>query len=171
MLKRLLPVAGAFFVLTDQPAFAQDTATHNRNTKLVKGASVAIEGCVAAGEKKDTYVICSVKEVPGVPVDTGNRRFYWIDTPKDLRGHVGHLVQISGRISDLERSEMEIDLGAGANGGAVAKIEGPGMANVKVPPAVVGVGTAGQTKNEVDIPITLVKIKVDKVTMLKAGCS
>jgi hypothetical protein len=170
MLKRFLP-AVAFVALAAQPVFAQDTATHNANTRLVKGASIAIEGCVAAGEKKDTYVMGTVKEVPGVPVETGNRRFYWIDNPKALRGHVGHQVQIAGRISDLERSEMEIDLGAGPNGGAVAKIEGPGMANVKVPPASVGVGTAGQTKKEVDIPITLVKIKVDKVTMLKAGCS
>ncbi|MDQ3069193.1 MAG: hypothetical protein M3R55_05630 [Acidobacteriota bacterium] len=161
---------GAACLLSTVPVMAQSTAAHNHQTQLSKGASIAIEGCVEAGLKKDTYLIGSVKEVPGAPVETGRWRIYWLDSTKHLKGHVGHMVQISGRIKDLERSEMEVELGAGEDGGAVAKIEGPGMAEVRVPAASVGTSTAGQTKKEVDIPITLVKIHVDKVTMIKAGC-
>ena len=167
MLIRRISLGAAALLLSSVPAFAQDTATHNHQTELAKGSAIAIEGCVAAGEKADTFVIGAVKEIPGAPVQTGQRRFYWLDSTKHLRGHVGHYVQISGRIKDLERSEMEIELGAGENGGAVATIEGPGQADVKVAPSIVGVGTAGLTQKEIDIPITLVKIGVDSVKVLK----
>ena len=45
---------------------AQDQhAAHKAETKLMKGASVAIEGCVTAGQKRDSFVLASVKEIPG----------------------------------------------------------------------------------------------------------
>ncbi len=165
---RKISLAAAALLLSFAPAAAQDTAAHNRNTALAKGAAISIEGCVAAGQKADTFVLGTVKEIPGSVVQTGQRRIYWLDSTKHLRGHVGHHVQINGRVTDLERSEMEVELGAGKNGGAVAKIEGPGQAEVQVAPAAVGVGTAGQTKKEVDIPILLVKINVDSVKALRA---
>lgn len=166
MMKKYFAAAGAICLLTAMPAAAQETAAHNRATELTKGDAVVIEGCVAAGEKDGTYVLGTVREVPGIDVQTGRKRIYWLDTTKHIKGHVGRQVRIAGRVTDLERSEIEVDLGAGANGGAIAKIEGPGMSDVKVPAGVVAVGTSGA-----DVPITLVKIKVDKVTRLKTTCS
>src|SRR5688572_19299593 len=172
MLNRVIPAFGVMCVLTAMPASAQSTATHNRHTELTKGARVIIEGCVVAGTKTDTYLMSTVREVPGIAVETGRKRVYWLDSTKHIKGHVGHQVSVAGRVHDLERSEIEIDLGAGPRGGAVAKIEGPGGAEVESSAAKVGVapvGTAGQAAP--DVPITLVKIKVDKVTRLKGSCS
>jgi hypothetical protein len=167
MLKHL-PAFAAACVLTALPAVAQDHAGHQAQTKLMKGASVSIEGCVTAGQKADTFVLGSVKEIPGVPVDTPQRRVYWLNSVKELRGHAGHVVRIDGRIDKLEQHEIEVKLGD-AEGGAWVEIEGPGK-QVKTAPATIGVGTAGQTAKEVDIPTTVIRLDVDKVTMLKDSC-
>jgi hypothetical protein len=167
---RYLPLLSIACALVAVPALAQTTAVHNEHNKLVKGNTIAIEGCVTAGEKSGTFVLGTVREIPGVPVETGRKRVYWLDSTKHVKGHVGHVVMLTGRIFDLERSEIEVELGAGETGGAVARIEGPGMGEVKVPPALVGVGTSGQTAKQVDVPITLVKIKVDKVSVVRTTC-
>ena len=53
-------------------------------------------------------------------------RMYWIDkTAKDLKGHLGHTVQLTGKITDVEKSEMEIKTGE-SGAGTVIEIEGPG---------------------------------------------
>lgn len=172
MLKRYFAAAGAICLCTALPAAAQTTAEHNRRTEIAKGADIIIEGCVAAGEKSGTYLLGSVNEVQAVPVAAMRRRVYWLDSTKHIKGHVGHQVRIAGRVTDLERSEIEIDLGAGANGGAIAKIEGPGGQDVSTPVAKVGMGPVG-TKGQLDadVPITLVKIKVSNVTRLAGSCS
>ena len=167
MLKRYFPAFTAVCVLTALPALAQDHSAHKAQSKLVKGSSIAIEGCVTAGQKADTFVLGSVKEIPGAPVETGLRRIYWLDQ-KHLRGHTGHVVQIAGRIDKLETHEVEVK--RGDDGGTWVEIEGPG-AQVKTSPATIGVGTSGQTKKEVDIPTTVVRLKVDKVTLVKNTCS
>jgi hypothetical protein len=152
------------------PAFAQTTAVHNEHNRLVKGDTIAIEGCVTAGEKAGTFALGTVREIPGIAIETGRKRIYWLDSTKHVKDHVGHVVRLTGRIFDLERSEIEVELGAGESGGAVARIEGPGTKEVSVPPALVGVGTAGQTAKQVDVLITLVKIKVDKVAVVSRTC-
>ena len=169
MLKHMTGVAAAC-VFVAVPLLAQDHSAHTAQSKLMKGSSVAIEGCVTAGQKADTYVLGSVKEVPGQPVDTGMRRIYWLDSTKQLKGHAGHVVRVEGRIDKIEKSEIEVKLGADDKGGAVIEIEGPG-AQVKTAPATAGISTAGQTAKEVDVPTTLIRLNVDKVTMLKGSCS
>jgi len=169
MFIRHIPALFALSLFAAAPAQAQDTATHNHQTELTKGMSIAIQGCVVAGEKADTFVITDLTEIPGAPIQTGRKRFYWMEA-KHLRGHVGQLILVSGQIKDLERSEIEVELGAGENGGAVAKVEGPGMAEVKTTPANVEVSAAGQTQQEVDTPIVLVKIDVSDVKVVNATC-
>jgi hypothetical protein len=168
MLKRYLPAFAAVCGLAVVPALAQEHTAHQQ-AKLVKGASVAIEGCVTAGQKANTFVLGSVREIPGVPVDTGQKRIYWLDSTKHVRGHAGHVVRLEGRIDKLERHEIEVKLGDKGEA-AWAEIEGPG-AQVKTAPATVGVGTSGQTAKEVDIPTTVVRLKVDKVTVVSNTCS
>jgi hypothetical protein len=94
--------------------------------------------------------------------------------------HVGHRVQIAGKIFDLERSEIEVDNDGGPSDTPVAKIEGPGQGEVQVPPSLIGVqqpvlvgaltGGTVQAPEKVDIPITLIKIKVDDVKMVNEAC-
>jgi hypothetical protein len=171
-MKRYLPLAGAICVLTAIPALAQTTAQHNTRTELAKGADIVIEGCVAAGQKADTYLMATLKEVEAVPVEKMRKRVYWLNSTKHIKDHVGHQIRIAGRVTDLERSEIEIDLGAGPNGGAVAKIEGPGGKEVKTTAVKAGVGPVGtQGQLDADVPTELVKIDVTKVTMLNATCA
>jgi hypothetical protein len=167
MFTRNLPALGFVLVLTAVPALAQDTATHNKQTELVKGSRITIEGCVAAGVEKDTFVLGTVVEHGGAPVETGRKRVYWLDSPKHVRDHVGKQVQITGEIRDLERSEIELNGSAASSSGA--KIEGPGAGEVKTKPTTIGVGTA-QARAEADIPITLVKINVESVKVTRTVC-
>ena len=170
MSNRYFAAAGVICLLTALPSFAQDTAEHNRRTALAKGATVVIEGCVAPGQKPDTYVLGTVKEVEAVPVAHLRKRIYWLENTKEIQGHLGHQVRITGRVNDLERSEIEVDLGVGPKGGAVAKIEGPGGAEVKVLAAEVGLSQAAKPQSEVDVKTTLVKMKINKVTRLAGTC-
>lgn len=170
MKKMYFPHAVVISLMTTMPLFAQSTAEHNRRTAVAKGATVVIEGCVAAGQKDGTYALATVREIEAVPVAYLRKRIYWLDSTKGLKEQVGHQVRITGRVEDLERSEIAIEKGAGPNGGAVATIEGPGSAEVSVPAAGIGVGAVGANPSDKDVPTTLIKIKVEKVTRIAGTC-
>jgi hypothetical protein len=162
-MSRCIFAVAAATVLSALPVIAQDHSAHQQ-TKLVKGSNMTIEGCVSAGQKPDTFVLGTVKEVPGVPMETGKRRVYWVSR-KHLRGHVGHVVQLSGRIDDVSTHELEVKTN---DEGVVVEIEGAGR-QVKTNPGTVPVPTSGQ--KETDIPTTVIKLNVDKVTVVKNSCS
>ncbi len=137
--------------------------------KYDKGATVTLQGCVIAGEKKDTYVLGRVQEWPVGNSDMGKhgQRMYWIDKKgDDMKAHLGHTIQLTGKITDVEKSEMEVK--AGENGmGQVVRIEGPGR-DVVTPSANANVTlAAGKTD---DIPITLLKLKVEELKMISSSC-
>ena len=136
--------------------------------KYDKGAKITLQGCVIAGEKKDTYVLGRVQEWPAANSEMGKhgRRMYWIDKKADdLKPHLGHLVQLSGKITDVKKSEIEMeDVKKGF--GQVVEIEGPGK-NVKTSAANAGVAAAHGTE---DIPITLLMLKVEELKMLSSSC-
>jgi len=118
-------------------------------------------------------VLTNVREWPIANSDMGKfgKRYYWIDkSAKDMKAHLGHTIQVIGKISDVEKSEMEFK--TGENGiGMNVEIEGPGRdvvtpagnANVAVP--------AGQKPGKNDIPITLLKLKVEEIKMTSSSCS
>jgi len=162
MLKRYFPALSAVCMLTALPALAQDS-THHAQTKLMKGASIAIEGCVTRGAENDSYVLGSVKEIPGQPVETGLRRVYWLDSRKHVRDHVGYVVRLQGRIDKVGQDEIEVK---NTREGMKVEIEGPAK-QVTTSPAVVPVPTTGA--KETDIRITTIRLKVDKVTRM-GGC-
>jgi len=149
------------------PAVAQDHAAHHQQTKLMKGASVAIEGCVTAGENDDTYVLGAVREIPGQPVATGLRRFYRLDSVDELRGKVGQIVRVEGRIDGIEDGQIEIKPGKAEDGGVLVELEVPGR-DVDTTPATVSVGTAGASADTPKTTITVIKLDVDKVTVVRA---
>lgn len=149
------------------------SAMEQDGKKYDKGASVTLQGCVTTAEKKDTYILTNVHEWPMGASDMGKygKRYYWLDkVAKDLKGHVGHTIQVMGKITDVDKSEIEFK--PGENGmGLNVEIEGPGRdvktspsnANVTVPP--------GQMAHKNDMPITLLKVKVGEIKMIAATCT
>jgi hypothetical protein len=138
--------------------------------KYEKGATVTLQGCVVAAEKKDTYVLTNVREWPIANSDMGKfgKRYYWIEKDDKMRGHVGHTIQLIGKITDVTKSEMEFKPGESGNGINV-EIEGPGK-DVVTPAANAAVNP--QTRpNTNDIPITLLKFKVDEIKMTSSTCA
>ena len=126
---------------------------------------------MTAAEKKDTYVLTGVREWPVGKSEMGKHgpRMYWIDkSAKDLKGHLGHTVQLTGKITDVEKSEMEIKTGESGTG-IVVEIEGPGK-DVRTSPKNAGV-SASARPNKDDIKITLLKLHIDELKMLSATCS
>jgi hypothetical protein len=139
--------------------------------KYDKGATVTLQGCVVAAEKKDTFILTNVKEWPIANSDMGpfGKRYYWIDKGnKEMKAHLGHTIQIIGKISEVSKSEIEWkpgESGAGLN----VEIEGPGR-DVVTPAANADVSVASRP-NKDDIPITLLKLKVEEVKMTSSTCS
>lgn len=165
VIRRISLFSGALLISV-VPALAQDHAAHTKaEAKLVKGGSVAIEGCVTAGENADTYVLGSVMEIPGRPIETGLRRFYWLDSVSQLRGKVGQVVRVEGRIDGIDEGKMEVKPGKAADGGTLVELEGPGR-DIDTTPATVG--TSGGSAAAPKTPITVIKIDVDKVTAIRA---
>jgi hypothetical protein len=141
--------------------------------KYDKGATVTLQGCVVAAEKKDTFVLTNVREWPVGNSDMGKfgKRYYWIDkASKEFKGHLGHTVQVIGKISDVEKSEIEFK--AGENGmGLNVEVEGPGKDVVTSAGNAAVTTPAGQKAGKNDIPITLLKLKVEEVKMTAATCT
>ena len=138
--------------------------------KFEKGSTVTLQGCVTAAEKKDTFILTNVREWPISTTDMGKfgKRMYWIEKTDKMKGHLGHTIQLIGKISDVEKSEMELKTGESGNGFNV-EIEGPGK-DVVTPAANAAVNPEGRP-NKNDIPITLLKFKVDEIKMTSSTCS
>lgn len=139
--------------------------------KYDKGATVTLQGCVVAAEKKDTYVLTNVREWPVANSDIGKfgKRYYWIDkASKDMKAHLGHTIQVIGKIADVSKSEIEFKPGESGTGLNVA-IEGPGK-DVVTPVANAQLNPESRP-NKNDIPITLLKLKVEEIKMTSSTCS
>ena len=138
--------------------------------KFDKGATVTLQGCVVAAEKKDTFVLTKVSEWPLANSDMGKfgKRYYWIEKTDKMKEHVGHTIQLTGKITDVVKSEIELKAGEDGSGFTV-EIEGPGKnvvtnaGNAEVKPE--------SRPNTDDIPITLLKFKADDIKMTSATCS
>lgn len=132
------------------------------------GQEVTLSSCVEAGQKPDTFVLTHTADVPVHPASSG-RVVYWLDTVKPLREHIGHQVRVKGTITEVKQNEMEVKLGEDGKGGWTVEIEGPGR-DVRTTPDKAGVDTTNRRSEEDDIKTTLVKLKVNEVTMTAAKC-
>jgi hypothetical protein len=139
--------------------------------KYEKGATVTLQGCVVAAEKKDTWVLTNVKEWPVGDSNMGKfgKRYYWLDKlGKDLRAHGGHTIQVVGKIDEVKQSEMEVKKGDDGMGMTV-EIEGPGRDIVTS--AANANATVTSKPEQADIKITLLKLKVDEIKMISPNCN
>ena len=138
--------------------------------KYEKGATVTLQGCVVAGEGKDTYVFTGVKEWPISKSPNGvyGPRHYWFDMgPHDFTSFVGQTIQLKGPIIDLKESEIEREPG-GWNGGATVAVELPGR-DVRTTPGNAGVGSDRRT-DRTDVKITLLKLKIEELIVVLKTC-
>jgi hypothetical protein len=162
-MKMLVSVAALALVLGMTPATAQEQPD---GKKYDKGSTVTLQGCVVAGEQKDTFVLTNVREWPIANSDIGKhgKRMYWIEKTDKMKDHLGHTIRLTGKITSVEKSEMEFK-----DGGFKVEIEGPGR-DVVTPANNAGV--SAQTRpNKDDVPITLLRLKVDDITMTASTCS
>jgi hypothetical protein len=151
--------------LTTVSARAQD------GKKYDKGSTVTLQGCVNAAEKKGTFILTNVHEWPIANSDMGKygKRYYWIDKgSKDFKDHLGHTIQVTGKITDVDKSEIEFKSGESGMGTNV-EIETPGK-DIKTTAAKADV-PAGAKMDKHDMPITLLKVHVDDVKMTSSTCS
>lgn len=171
-MKTLRTAGGLILAATLAAGMSPITAQeHGDAKKYEKGSTVTLQGCVVAAEKKDTYVLTNVREWPISTTDMGKygKRMYWIDKEsKAFKAHLGHTVQVIGKITDVSKSEMELRPGE-SGGGLNVEIEGPGR-DVVTPAVNAGV-TPENRPNKNDIPITLLKLKVDEIKMVSSTCS
>jgi hypothetical protein len=139
---------------------------------------VTLQGCVIPGVDKGTVALSQVNEIaqPGqsvMPAEAHGRRvIFWLMPDTDLAKNVGHMVQVHGKTTKIENSELELKAGHQKSGGLVVEFEGPGK-DVKVPNDVIGstVGTAGRTTAEKnDIKTFLIRVNVDQVQALEGTC-
>ena len=162
-MKTLVSVAALALVLGMTPATAQEQPD---GKKYDKGSTVTLQGCVVAGDKKDTFVLTNVREWPIANSDIGKhgKRMYWIEKTDKMKDHLGHTIRLTGKITSVEKSEMEFK-----DGGFKVEIEGPGR-DVVTPANNAGVSTETRP-NKDDVPITLLKLKVDDIKMTESTCS
>ncbi len=131
------------------------------------GSTVTIVSCVekAQNSSGDKLVLTHVADVPTQPATHG-RVVYWIEDVSKLKPHVGHQVRITGKVANVDKSEIEV---RNKTTGAVAEIEGHGT-EVKTTPDKARVSNPGQTPKEQDIPTTVVTLALDKVEMVAERC-
>ena len=126
----------------------------------VEGDTVTLQGCVVAAEKKDTFILTKVREWPIAESDIGKfgKRYYWIEKTDKLKDHAGHTIQITARITDVEKSELEFKAGESGNGINV-EIEGPGK-DVVTPAANAAIATPPAGHAGKEMPITLMTFAI-----------
>jgi uncharacterized membrane protein len=150
--------------LSGSSAFAQSKPDDERAV----GSKMTLNTCVEKGQKKDSFIMTHAVAVPA-HAESHGRVIYWLDSVKQLRAHVGHQVHINGTITDVDSEEMEVKLGEDGKGGWTVELEGPGK-DVIATAAQAQVSTAGRTSGKADIKTTVVKVKIDSLTMVGSTC-
>ncbi len=128
---------------------------------------ITLTGCVAAGEKDNTYMLSNVVRVDKpVPVGTSGRAgpaaFYWLDSPGKLKGHVGHQVQIVGMLDDdVDKTEVTLKEGR-------VEVKTEGAKKIEVPEGTAAAAAAAGAGTSKRLSY---KVKVRSVTMLEGSCA
>jgi hypothetical protein len=154
----------AAMAFSGSSAFAQSKPDDERAV----GSKMTLDTCVEKGVKKDSFVMTNAIAVPAHAASHG-RVIYWLDSVKKLRDHVGHQVHITGTITDVDSAEMEVKLGEDGKGGWTVELEGPGK-DVVATPEQAQLSTTGRSSGKADVKTTVVKMKIDTLTMVGATC-
>ena len=152
----------------------------------VKGSLMTINGCVVTG-KEDSFVLTHVEEISG-PTSTGPNAtldamaglkggapgvINWLssDSVKLMRGHLGHKVQVTGRITDVSAGTVTLTQEPGKIGpDNSVKVEARDKesSGKTDEPVVTGPVSTGKAEETQKLPVR--RIKVDTVKMLAPTC-
>jgi hypothetical protein len=147
-------------LITPAAATAQTSA-------VTKGSPVTFSGCVVQGTHRDSFLLTGVQRTDGVA--NNENTVFWLDSPDKLRGHAGHLVEVSGTISKLDDGTLKIKVDPKKD--LDTKIEVTrGTDRVAAEVDTKPVGTSGKTA-QIEEPRTILKLKVRSLRMLSPSCA
>jgi hypothetical protein len=134
-----------------------------------RGDEVIIQGCVKVIPDKQSVFLTQITTWPILRLSStsGPYHFWTTDYVRELSEYLGDTVQMTGRIIDLERSEIETEPGLHRFGKSIA-IELPNR-DVVVRAEAVGFDPTG-VKRGADIPLTLAQVKVERMLRVLRGC-
>ena len=157
-------------VIAAIPLTAAPQKTAAVTTEAAK--TITLRGCVAPGVEKGTYILSQLSqathggETPLPDSAHGRRVVFWLNKKDEMLKHLNTAVEVTGNITGVEDSKIELKNGAARDGGMLVEFEGPGK-DVRASDAIAGnvVGTAGNTAGKDDIKTMLVKVNVTGVTV------
>lgn len=130
----------------------------------VQPQPITLSGCVAAGTAANTFMLTNVHRSDMPTAGTPDVGIYWLDSPDKLKPHVGHQVEVVGRLdSDTDKTTVTV------KEDKVEVSSERGTRKVSVPegtPAAAAVKAVGASGKQVSY-----KVKVDSVKMISASCS
>lgn len=134
------------------------------------GATVQLQGCVVEGERRGSYAFSRVTAWPMAATNGiyGPRHFWLTDAAQHLAGNVGRTIQVTGMIVEVKESEIERNPNNSSRGGHRVAIELPGS------DVITSIDLSGVAKsdhaNRVDMKITLLKVKVTSMLVVRPVC-
>lgn len=152
----------------------------------VVGSLMTISGCVVT-DKENSFVLTHVEEISGPRSTAANPTIdgmtgvkggapgviYWLssESVKMMRGHVGHKVEATGKITDLSEGTIKLKQEPGKDGpDNTVKIEARDKESSAKTDQPVATGSAAMVKTEETKSMPVRRIKVDSVKMVAKVC-
>jgi hypothetical protein len=135
-----------------------------------KGAKVILQGCVQPTAERDAFMLTRLTEWPIASSKLGKYgpRHYWVNRrTREFKDNVGNTLQVTGVITDVEESEIELEPGM-RTFGTLIEVERPDR-HILAAPESVGLRLARHSPRT-DIKITLLKVDIDQVMRVMYGC-
>lgn len=130
---------------------------------------LTLTGCVAQGERPDSYLIRNLKVGGAGAVSAPAGAFYRLDTTKGLKEHVNHQIEISGRADLVDVDKGTVTTKTNSAGQSTTSVNSE-RRTVTAKDATVWAGTAG-TETVVKVPVNTYKFKVGGIRMVSSTCS
>jgi len=153
----------------------------------VEGSMVTLTGCVMASDS-DSFVLTHVQKAGETVANStgqvlgasgmepsGNEVIYWLskDSIKKMRGHVGHRVEVMGKITDVSTGTVQVKQEPGKSG-PDNKVEvdarGKDASGKTDRPVEPGPSPRMGTKVEEKRTLPVHRVDVDTVRMIAATC-
>lgn len=152
----------------------------------VVGSMMTITGCVIT-DKENSFVLTHVEEISGPRSTEGNATLggmsgltggapgviYWLssDSVKKMRGHLGHKVQASGKITDVSEGTIRVKQDPGTDGpDNKVEIEARDKDSKAHTDQPVVTGPEAVKKMDETTALPVRRIKVDKIKVLAKVC-
>jgi hypothetical protein len=147
------------FALAAATAVSAQTPSPKGGDKIVP-EPITLTGCVAAGTEANTYMLSNVvrSDKPG---SNDSSAFYWLDSPSKLKAHVGHKVEIVGRLDDdVDKTKVKEKDGK-------VEVKAEGGRKVEVPAGTTAAAAAGAAGTK----RINYKVKVQSVNHVSPTCA